>query len=105
MTVGLGLGRVQVWPTSGCVVMDTANAEFKVTAVGKDFVALSEKVKVSVPFLRTTVFPGNRPVTLTLICAGPGAAGASLFPPPQAPRSSVRAATSPQTYPFLALDE
>ncbi|MEI7495200.1 MAG: hypothetical protein WCK66_02925, partial [Betaproteobacteria bacterium] len=92
LTVGLGVGRAQVWPTSGCIVMDKASAELSVTAEGKDLVELSVKVRVSVPFFRATVFPGKRPVTLTFSCAGPGAAGESLLPPPQAPSKSVKAA-------------
>ena len=104
LTVGLGEGRAQVWPTSGCAVMDTARAELRVTAVGNALVALSVKVRVSVPFFRATLFPGKRPVTLTLSWAGPGAAGESLLPPPQAPSTTVKAAASAHRRRFGRLD-
>jgi hypothetical protein len=94
----------QVCPTSGCVLIDTASTELNGTAVGKALVELSEKVRVSVPFFRTRVLPGNNPVTLTLMGMGPGGAGESLLPPPQAPSASATAEQSAQATAFRKLD-
>jgi hypothetical protein len=94
----------QVSPASGCVLIDTASAELSGTAVGKGFVELSEKVKLSVPFLRIRVLPGNKPVTLTLIGTGPVGAGESLLPPPQAPRDNAAHTVSEQATAFRKLD-